>query len=328
MEKQWGVTAKQGLTTQCVRRFGAEGAGDSIVACKMSESNGREVLVSFSGGPVALFDVDGEVHEVKKEQGRTEGKRRRSATSPLDAPVRKTEKLDDDFAERKISLLAGLYPTSITEEFPEETHSALNNLETLRPEVQEEAWYILLRVLAVLMEDGPESALDFMQHPAFEAGRMAEIKFDMKDLVDQHDPEAYLVLRSKLMQAVRLLADDEHQAPSSDQAGFSIDVDDTGELRVATFGSSDEDDEEYEMSLNESEDEDEEEELEPPVPISESRKRAQEAKKDLDAVPLVTPKQTYTGHRNIETVSPPSIVHSSAYPRSGQRRQFRFLQGQ
>ncbi|KAH8927591.1 WD40 repeat-like protein [Atractiella rhizophila] len=81
MLMDWGVHPVASLETQCVRRFGLptvevyeevnKGPGGEeirkkkrrrrrdrhITATKMSDNNGRELLVSYSGGPVYIFDI-------------------------------------------------------------------------------------------------------------------------------------------------------------------------------------------------------------------------------------------------------------------------------
>lgn len=301
MMAQWGVAAREGLTTQCVRRFGlVEGAqrSDHIVACKMSEANGRELLVSFSGGPVALFYVDGEVYEYVKEkqQGKKEGKRRRSAESSLDAPVRKSEKLDDS-EEKKKTILADL-DTGLSQD-------QLDDLASLRPQVTSEDWFILANVFAAFLENGPSKALQLMENQhLFHQDPFVHLKADMQILVEEPEPGIEEAVRTLMIKMIRLYADNQTIQPEAEQAGFQVDLDEEGQVRVTGFESTDEEDEDFEeMSVDESESaEEEEEETEPPVPISDSRRRAQEMKDALAAVPLVTPKQTYSGHRNIETV--------------------------
>ena len=70
LHEQWGVLAKDGLLTQCVRRFGLpketkEASRDvfadfHVTAARFNDLDPKEVVVSYSGGPVALFDINSE----------------------------------------------------------------------------------------------------------------------------------------------------------------------------------------------------------------------------------------------------------------------------
>jgi WD40 repeat protein len=92
MLAEWGVPLQKDVTSQCVRRFSlndpaaAGGRPDRrhITAAKLSEVNGRELAVSYSEGPVALFDIfdDAVEMEVPVE---VSSKRKRSDTSVQEA---------------------------------------------------------------------------------------------------------------------------------------------------------------------------------------------------------------------------------------------------
>ncbi|KAM0790270.1 hypothetical protein ACM66B_005575 [Microbotryomycetes sp. NB124-2] len=68
MKADWGVEMKEGRLTQCVRRFcvpNVNGRGvlpNHVVATKMSSESSRDLIVSYSDGPVCLFDIDQEEH--------------------------------------------------------------------------------------------------------------------------------------------------------------------------------------------------------------------------------------------------------------------------
>ncbi|ORY73852.1 WD40-repeat-containing domain protein [Leucosporidium creatinivorum] len=70
MKRDWGIEASDEDLTQCVRRFGVpkeDGKGEAsitkhVVATKLSSSNPRDLLVSYSGAGVFLFDTDADPH--------------------------------------------------------------------------------------------------------------------------------------------------------------------------------------------------------------------------------------------------------------------------
>ncbi|GAA5862665.1 hypothetical protein JCM1840_002630 [Sporobolomyces johnsonii] len=95
MEREWGITPTEGQLTQCVRRFGVpkeDGRGDitnHIVATKLSPTNPRDLLVSYSEMGVYLFDTDGETYirpprPPKGEDSRAGGKRREDDANEVD----------------------------------------------------------------------------------------------------------------------------------------------------------------------------------------------------------------------------------------------------
>ncbi|KAK4049818.1 hypothetical protein OIV83_003874 [Microbotryomycetes sp. JL201] len=64
MRDDWGVDMKDGQLTQCVRRFGvpkSNGRGilpNHVVATRMSQENSQDLIVSYSDGPICLFDIN------------------------------------------------------------------------------------------------------------------------------------------------------------------------------------------------------------------------------------------------------------------------------
>lgn len=63
--RDWGLLLDETNATQCVRRFGLPPDGTRttdlhITACKLSESNGRDLLVTYSQEDVHLFDLLGD----------------------------------------------------------------------------------------------------------------------------------------------------------------------------------------------------------------------------------------------------------------------------
>ena len=82
--REWGLSLDETNATQCVRRFGlpAEGTRTNdlqVTACKLSESNGRDLLVTYSQEDVYLFDLLSEPKA--KPSAPVAPKRKRSSSS-------------------------------------------------------------------------------------------------------------------------------------------------------------------------------------------------------------------------------------------------------
>ena len=91
--REWGLSLDETNATQCVRRFGLPTEGTrttdlQVTACKLSESNGRDLLVTYSQEDVYLFDILGGEPETPESPqippSAAAPKRKRSSSSLLE----------------------------------------------------------------------------------------------------------------------------------------------------------------------------------------------------------------------------------------------------
>ncbi|KAK4705864.1 hypothetical protein P7C70_g323, partial [Phenoliferia sp. Uapishka_3] len=105
--RDWGVELDEGQRlTKCVRRFGVpDGKGgkevipNHVVATKLSESNSRDLLVSYSGEAVYLFDTDGETYVPQPKSHRP--RRTRVDSDPSSNVKRRRAENNEDLEEEE-----------------------------------------------------------------------------------------------------------------------------------------------------------------------------------------------------------------------------------
>ncbi|EKM59510.1 uncharacterized protein PHACADRAFT_157899 [Phanerochaete carnosa HHB-10118-sp] len=90
LQYDWGMSAEKDSATTCVRRFGREPSqshqrrgSDHITGCRMANSNGHEVLLSYSSDAVYLYSTQDDPQSKCKEKAMLRPEKRvRLSTSP------------------------------------------------------------------------------------------------------------------------------------------------------------------------------------------------------------------------------------------------------
>lgn len=110
IEAEWGVPPQSRQLSQCVRKFTIpECSGDNkhITACKISD-DARDLLVSWSDGPVALFDVFGEPddvlekdEEIQKDRASVHKRKRSSRDSDHTHTHKRTANMSESIQSQK-----------------------------------------------------------------------------------------------------------------------------------------------------------------------------------------------------------------------------------
>ena len=161
MKEQWGVPLSPSELTQCVRKFGpavpplaaaataaddnddesdqdqgnvglrrrsmrrrqrAHAAEQHVTAAKLSATNGRELLLTYSGGPVALYDIFDEPEresDIAKSGGKYDGRKRLDKRTRMDRVAESSDKekpRKSEFVAESLEEAEGLQKESYTED--------------------------------------------------------------------------------------------------------------------------------------------------------------------------------------------------------------------
>ncbi len=287
VRRDWGLELEPDGLTQCVRRFGLpEGTRGSrqVVSTKLGKGNGgRDLLVSYSGGKVWLFDTDAEAEPRPVEVANEAGKRKRSGTGgEADEGKRKTRRGSQSGDEDEDDDLAGDGPAFSTIDVDEvdEDEDRLRMRLVPTPSGQP-------TIMASARRAQPQADKDDSSDPD---DYLDEVD-DYAEFEDQHGEGAELDEDDD--------DDDEESSDEEEPLGPLLNEED------------EEDDEEEEGDeQQESEGYDYEEEDDDPRSLFGTRRRTFH-----DNVPLVHPHRSFAGHRNVDTVKDVNFVSCNVFVR-------------